>query len=133
MTRKRRTVAQLAQEANLDVDEALITLWDAGYDKVTRPNDTVKNVGYARHSLGIASRRELKSISYWMSIFDLYETEFRDLLRELAVPIEGKTERLPPKAVSRLRAEARKRGINPLTGKAMPLSSLPKSKEKPPV
>ena len=121
MTRKRKTVEELAQEAKLDVDEVLIDLWDAGY-KVTRPKERLRDINHARRILGIASRRELKSISYWMSILDLYESEFRDLLsKKLAVPIGVKAQKLPPKAVSRLRAEARKQGIDPLTGKKKPL------------
>ena len=117
MTRRRKTVTQLAQEANMDVDEALITLWDAGYDNITRPSDALGNVSYARRILGVASRRDLKFLSYWMFVFNFSEADLRNLLYKLAVPIATTSDTLPPKAMTRLRAEARKRGINPLTGK----------------
>jgi len=119
MTRRRKTVDALANEANLDADEVLIALWDAGFNEVLRPKDRLRDVNRARRALGLATRRELKSIAYWMYVFDLYEAQFRSLLHDLSVPIGEKAQRLPPKAVSRLRAEARKRRIDPITGKRM--------------
>jgi len=118
MARRRKTVKQLADEAKIDADEALITLWGVGFDKIIGPNDTFgpREANKARRALGMATRRELKSVAYWMSVLNLYETEFRSLLRKLSVPIGEKAQRLPSKAISRLKAEARKRGIDPTTG-----------------
>ena len=125
MASKRRTVRQLADEANLGIDETLVILWDSGFNDIIGPNSFFRkgDINHARRSLGMATRRELRSIAYWMAIFDLYETEFRDLLRKLAVPIGEKTQTLPRKAISRLRSEARRRGIDPMTGKNV-LSSI---------
>lgn len=120
MPQKRKTVEELAREVQLDTDEVLIALWDAGYDEVLRPRDRLRQTNRARRALGLATRREMKSVAYWMSIFDLYEPEFRSLLRKLSVPIGEQAQRLPPKAISRLRSEARRRGIDPITGKAKP-------------
>jgi death-on-curing family protein len=116
MTRRRKTVKQLAQEAQLDEDEALIALWDAGFNDIINLVDRPKDVNRARRALGVATRRELKEIAYWMSIFDLLEEDFRDLLQKLSVPIREDTQKLSTKAISRLQSEARKRGIDPLTG-----------------
>ena len=120
MAKKRKTVEELAKEAQLDTDEALIALWDAGYDKILNPKDRPRETNRARRALGLATRRELKSVAYWMSVLDLYETEFRSLLRKLSVPISEEAQKLPSKAISRLRGEARKRGIDPITGKVSP-------------
>lgn len=119
MANKRNTVEQLAIEAKLGVDEAMVLLWEAGFDEITHPKSYIRkqNSNRARRVLGMAGRREFKSISYWMSILDLYEEEFHDLLKKLAVPISKKSQTLPHKAVSRLRNEAYKREIDPITGK----------------
>lgn len=134
MTRNRKTVKELAKEARLDVDEVLFSLWETGYKKyqnLVRPEDWVNDISYARRSLGIATRRELNAISYWMAILDLSEAEFRELLsKKLAVPIGINTQRLPRKAISRLRSETRRRGINVLTGKTIPLSLPSKVRER---
>ncbi len=117
MARKRKTtVEDLAREAHLDPDDILIALWEEGYDEILRPKDRLRDVNRARRALGLATRRELRSIAYWMAVLDFYEPEFRKLLHTLAIPIGEKAHRLPPKAVSRLKAEARKRGIDPITG-----------------
>ena len=118
MSRKRQTVKQLADEAKFDIDEALLAFWDAGFDNVIGPMSVFRRreTNHARRTLGMATRRELKSVAYWMSVLDLYETEFRSLLHKLSVPISENAQRLPPKAISRLKAEARKRGIDPRTG-----------------
>jgi non-heme chloroperoxidase len=39
VARKRVTVRELASEASLELDEALITLWDAGFDQISGPAD----------------------------------------------------------------------------------------------
>ncbi|MGB2864009.1 MAG: type II toxin-antitoxin system death-on-curing family toxin, partial [Sedimentisphaerales bacterium] len=121
MAKKRKTVEELAKEAHLDTDEALIALWDAGYDNILNPKDRPRESNRARRALGLATRRELKSVAYWMSVFDLYEPEFRSLLCDLSVPIAEQTHKLPTKTISRLRGEARKRKIDPITGKAKSL------------
>lgn len=133
MARRRKTVKQLADEAQIDTDEALIALWGAGFDKIISPNDTFgpREANHARRALGMATRRELQSDAYWMSVLDLYETEFSSLLRKLSVPIGEKTQKLPSKAISRLKAEARKRGIDPITGTVTPLDTRGKAGKAP--
>ena len=39
MSRRKATVAQLANEAGIEVDEALLLFWDSGFPDVTRPQD----------------------------------------------------------------------------------------------
>jgi len=134
MARRRKTVKQLANEAQIDTDEALIALWGVGFDKIIGPNDTFgpREANHARRALGMATRRELQSVAYWMSVLDLYETEFRSLLRKLSVPIGEKAQKLPSKAISRLKAEARKRGIDPITGIGTPSAIRSKARKATP-
>lgn len=132
MARRRITVQQLAKEAQLDEDETLIALWDAGYDNVIKPTDSLKSPNQIRRSLGIATRRELKSIAYWMSILDVYESEFRDLLKKLSISLSENAQVLPSKAISRLKSYARKRGIDPITGKVVIRESPSTARKEPP-
>ncbi|MDT8303311.1 MAG: hypothetical protein RQ760_17670 [Sedimentisphaerales bacterium] len=133
MYRKRQTVKQLANEANIDIDEALIAFWDAGFDNIIGPMSVFRptDVKHARRILGVATRRQLKSVAYWMNVLNLHETEFRSLLRKLSITISEKAKRLPPEAISRLKAEARKRGIDPLTGSMTKLDIRVKVRELP--
>lgn len=119
MASTRKTVIQLAQEAQIDIDEALIALWDAGYDEIIGPNHIFRRreVNRARRAIGIATRRELRSFTYWIKLLKLKdELELRALLRKKGVSIGDKTRKLQPKVLSRLKAEARKLGIDPITG-----------------
>jgi death-on-curing family protein len=118
MASKRKTVKQLANEAHIDTDEALMALWDAGYNKITGSNDTFgpRELNRARRALGIATRRELRTFTYWMKLLKLDESELRTLLHKKGVSIGDKVRKLQPKGLSRLKAEARKRGIDPITG-----------------
>jgi death-on-curing family protein len=118
MASKRKTVKQLAEEAHIDTDEALIALWDAGYDNVVGPNDTFgpRELNRARRALGIATRRELKTLAYWIKLLKLDDSELKTLLRNKGVSVGDKVQKLQSKGISRLKAEARKRGIDPITG-----------------
>jgi prophage maintenance system killer protein len=119
MSKGRITVQELANEANIEVDEVLIALWDAdpGYNNILQATDRLKKPNRARRILGLATRRELRSIAYWMSVFDLYEPELHSLLQKLSVSISKNAQLLPHKAIPRLKAHARKHGIDPITGK----------------
>lgn len=118
MASKRKTVKQLAQEAQIDTDEALLALWDTGFDEIIGPNDTFRRqeINRARRALGIATRRELKTFTYWMKLLKLDESELRALLRKKGVPVGDKMRKLQSKGISRLKAEARRHGIDPITG-----------------
>lgn len=112
MSPKRMSVTQLAEEAAIDTDEALICLWDEGFSAVKGPHYVFpkREANRARRSLGLATRRELSSRAYWMKEFELSsERDIDALLTSLGVPnpIQGK--RLRSKAIHRLLAERKQR------------------------
>ena len=121
MGKRRRTVRQLADEAKLDADTAIVLLWDAGFGKLLNPNDIIHrgDLNRARRALGLATRRELETGRHWMEMLKMAEPEFGTLLEELGIPPEEQTQKLPHKAISRLKGEARRRGIDPVTGGAV--------------
>jgi death-on-curing family protein len=118
LARKRATVQQLATEATVDLDEALITLWDAGIDYVNGPGDLLKrgDVNRARRILGLATRRELADPQYWQRVLGIGQAEFDDLLVNLGVRKLPQGGRLPKRAIHRLKGEVRLRGTSPYAG-----------------
>ena len=72
-----------------------------------RQRDTNKAL---RH-VGLATRRQLASVDYWKQLFGADDDEFRYLLETLDVPV-SEVRRLPTKAITRLRAEAGRRGLS---------------------
>lgn len=112
MSRKRKSVRQLAEEAGMELDEALVTLWDSGFGSIRGPSDTLGNqeLNRARRALGVATRRELVSVSYWQKTLGLTKAEFGELIGRLDVKWRENASRVPDKSVSRLKAYARKRG-----------------------
>jgi len=127
-------VSQLASEARIDADEALVALWDAGFDEIEGRNHALgrRDLNRARRALGIATRRELKTAAYWMKLLDLDQAHFADLLQRLDVPVSGQSQTLTQKAISRLKSEAWRRQINPITGLAGP-PALPRKSPPTPV
>jgi death-on-curing family protein len=121
VSRNRATVQHLAGEASSDVDEALIALWDEGFDYVTGPNDLIRrgDVNRARRLLGLATRRELASPDHWKKLLGQNDEEFTNLLEDLGIrrlPVGG---RLPKKAIHRLKTELRERGLSPTPEEAL--------------
>ena len=114
MTRRTITVGQLATEAGLDVDEALLRLWDDGFSRATSPEYVFpkRESNRVRRSLGLATRRELQSKQYWTQTLGLKSDEELDaLLRDCGIskPTDGR--RLRATAIRRLMAERRQRAL----------------------
>jgi len=111
MASKRLSVADLAKEAGIDLDEALISLWDAGFERLNDPTDRLGrgDANRARRALGLATRRELASAEFWMETLSLSRDQLEKLLDDLGIasPFEG--QRLRAKAIHRLRAERKRR------------------------
>ena len=109
MSRKKRVaIRELASQVGIEVDEVLLTLWDAGIDEVTGPGDYLppKSANRARRALGIATRRERASPEYWQKRLALTGEELDSLLRELGIKLRHGTAKLPKGAIARLTAEA---------------------------
>lgn len=121
MAQRRKTVRELAQEANLEMDEVLVTLWDAGFEDVLGPQDQIVSgdLNRARRALGLATRRELKSPEFWMELFGADVAEFHALLNGLGITLSRHAKTLPQNSVTKLRKEARRRDLDPVTGTAV--------------
>ncbi|MEX0873484.1 MAG: type II toxin-antitoxin system death-on-curing family toxin [Actinomycetota bacterium] len=130
--RKRRTVRELATEAGCDLDEALVLLWDAGFDYVDDPASYVpkSDLARAQSALGVATRRELRTRAYWRELLDLDDSGLDELLESIGLLPLRDSDNVPRGAISRLKKEARRRQLDPLTEtsqvQAMPATTPPR-------
>ena len=117
MARCRHSVRDLAREASIDLDEALVLLWDADLGYVDGPETCIRkrDANKARRALGVATRRELTSLAYWQNKLNLNEGEFAELLDQLGIALRPTAKRLPKGGVTRLKAEARRQGADEVT------------------
>jgi death-on-curing family protein len=115
VARKRQSVRELAIEVGLNVDEALLKLWEAGVNTVASPSDhlTGERLQSAKQVLGIPTRREITCQEYWQHTLDVTPDELSSLLAGLGTPIRPGTSRLPTGAVAKLKTELRRRAKPP--------------------
>ena len=133
MIRKKHSVASIAREAGLEFDEALIELWDGGFDKINSPEDllTRGEANRARRLFGLATRRELGSQSYWTKLLGVNKAQLDELLGSLSVDRPYAGSKLTKRAIHRLKSEGRNRGLLPSYGAAR--QDKPKTKVVPPL
>lgn len=103
------TVAEVARRANADIEEVLVTLWDAGFGDVEGPDDRIPQrlVGRAHTVLGVESGREERLVSYWLNRTGLSRPELTAFLAELGVTLSPRARTLPKGALSKLRRRYR--------------------------
>ena len=91
------TVTQLAKKAEVDLDEALVILWDAGISHVIGPDDVIpsKSIKRAEHALEIENPREQTRIDYWLERTGLSRSEFVERVAPLGIRIQPKMRKLP--------------------------------------
>jgi death-on-curing family protein len=107
----RVTVAKLAELANRETEDALLSLWDAGLNSILDVTDvlTGEKLEQAKRVLALPTNRQIGSLPYWQKVFSLNESELRILLVTLGISMSPKARRLPRGATKILRAEARRR------------------------
>ena len=110
MIRRCPTIKQLASEAKLDSEAALIRLWYAGFEKVINPTDRIygDDLKRAKKVLGIVTAQELTTIQYWQAHFGLEKDEFAVFLKQLSIQISSTATKLPKGTVKKLKCESRK-------------------------
>jgi death-on-curing family protein len=115
----RATIVKLAKAAEIEIDEALIILWDAGFKEINGPDDvlTGSRLLRAKKTLFIPTTRNFISPGFWQYHLSLNELELRQLLLQLRIPMSSNARRLPKGAIKKLRIEAQNRIIR----KSIPL------------
>ena len=99
------TVAQLAQRADMDLDDALADLWEAGIDEVLDPDDLIppKSLKTAEQALKIVSHKQQLRIDYWLERTGLTRTEFEKQASSIGVHIKQNTRKLPKGGLRRIK------------------------------
>ncbi len=129
MSRRPTSVRQLAAGFNLDLDEALVTLWDAGFENIDDIDDRIPaaRVSAARRALGLETVREVRAVRYWQRQLNLSPEEFRARLAELGVSLSPQARVLPKGALSRLKGLGTQHGRPSLGAVASAGPALPHS------
>lgn len=106
VTRQSVKVSDLAREAGMDLDEALVTLWDAGLGELDGPASLIpkKDVSLARRSLGLVGAREQQSVEYWIRVSGLEREELSERLAVVGVHLPPAARRIPKGSLRRLRS-----------------------------
>ncbi|MCA1982958.1 type II toxin-antitoxin system death-on-curing family toxin [Nocardioides nematodiphilus] len=121
MSRSAR-VADLAQEAGLDLDETLVALWDAGLDDLDGASSVVPDraLPVARRALGLALAKQLASPSYWKGLLGLDDQDWADLMVRLQIDVSDRARTLPKGAPAKLKQYARASASPLVTNRARP-------------
>lgn len=103
--RKLRTLTDICKKHDLDLDESLIALWDAGFDDIDDPDVRIppKTVHRVLRSLDIESAKEQTKVVYWEQRLDMTRDELAKELDVLNVTLPPEVIRLPKGALKKLR------------------------------
>ncbi len=104
MPRRPQSVADLAREAGLDLDEALVALWDVGIESVEGGRDVVpsRQLPSAYKALGLNAPSEVSKVDYWLIRTGLKRDEFAAKAATVGVLISHSARRVPKGAVRKL-------------------------------
>ena len=99
------TVAQLAARANMDLDDALVSLWDAGIDDIEEPDDVVPTrlLKAAEAALEIENPKRQTRIDYWLKRTGMTRDEFVNDVALVGVRIQPNMKTLPKGGLRRVR------------------------------
>ncbi len=107
MARDAARVADLARASGLELDEALVALWEAGLESVEAPNDLIasRDMPAARAALGLLeSERAQLTVAYWLRRGNVSREEFRDRLETVGVRLPSNARKLPKGSLRRVRS-----------------------------
>jgi death-on-curing family protein len=105
MSRRATRVSDLAAQAGLGLDEALVTLWEHGLEQYDSPDSPVpaRQVAEATKALGIALAKEQLRVDYWLEVSGLDRRDFAALLAEDSIELPVNARRIPKGSLRYLR------------------------------
>lgn len=103
MARQSITVAELAKEADLDVESALVALWRVGIEHVdtggSRLSDAERRKALRSLDLAGAHRRK---VNYWLDWLAVDRDQLTSMLAELGIALDSRSNNLPKGAIKKL-------------------------------
>lgn len=103
MARRTWTVSTLAEEAGLDVEQTLLTLWGEGIEYPDAPSSRIRasDARAAEAATGVIGDRR-RRVAYWEEVLQLSRAEVGALLEELGFSLNPLASNLPKGAIRRL-------------------------------
>ena len=103
MARRSMAVSALAREAGIDLDEALVTLWDADID-VDGPSTVLRDrmLAAARDALSLDNVRAQMRVDYWTRRTGLSRDAFTKSAQTIGVVIPPNARRIPKNSLRKL-------------------------------
>ena len=102
---KLRTLSSICDEHELDLDESLVVLWDAGFEDIDDPDDQIppKSLSRVLAALEVENPKDLTKVDYWLDRLEMTRDELAAELAELGLPLRAEVRKLPKGAQRRLR------------------------------
>lgn len=96
---------QLAREADLDLDEALVALWAAGLDYLNGPGDLIssRDITKARAALGLEGDRAKLTVAFWLERGQCSREELTDKLASVGIKLTPAARKIPKNSLRRLK------------------------------
>lgn len=102
--RRSVTIGTLARRAGIDLDEALVTLWDAGIEELNDRDDIVPTrlLKQVKRILEVEDPRQRKRIDYWLKRTGLTREELATELSAIGIKIHPTARMLPKGGIRRV-------------------------------
>ncbi|WP_419837031.1 type II toxin-antitoxin system death-on-curing family toxin [Candidatus Poriferisodalis sp.] len=100
-----RTLSSICDEHELDLDESLVVLWDAGFEDIDDPDDRIPSKSLSRvlAALEVENPKDLTKVDYWLDRLEMTRGELADELAEMGLSLRADVRKLPKGALRRLR------------------------------
>lgn len=123
---RRLTIRQLANEGGRDPEEALVTLWDEGFDYINDIDDEIRanDLSRCRRALGVPAPKDKRRLDFWSRHLAMTREELLDYLQDIGVQASPNARNLPKGGLKKLeRAIANDDGKSNILAKSMSLEA----------
>lgn len=104
-----KTVRYMANEAGLDIDEALLLFWEKDLKHLEGPDDRIPpgQLRSARDALGLPDIRHLRRVDYWCKILNVDRPGLARILDKYNLKLQPNARNLPKNGIAALRKYSR--------------------------
>lgn len=95
-------VAEYAKRAGMDLDQVLISLWDAGLDYLSGPDSAVRvrDARRVERALGLGSYRDINTVDYWTQALNVSRSQLAEYLSTLGFTLAPESRTMPKGAIA---------------------------------
>lgn len=119
---KELTASSLAREANLEVDDVLLILWENGIEYPATPTSLIRPADQtrARTACAIPPLKKRLLIAYWAELFGQTPEEFREWCRSIGISVPSGARKLPKGALKKIERTARSKSASDIRRESTP-------------